>query len=112
VELLFRAVPLTFDNWLENEGHARYFRTPWWQNDSRQLPIYCRHRQGHSTGKDFVKQISISTFLGVLLALAIIAELQPLPPGAVALVVFLSIGTATVIGTLLHKRTKGSPKNE
>ncbi len=57
-----------------------------------------------------MKPISISVFLGVLLALGIIAALQPLDAGAVALVVFLSVGTTTTIGTLLHRRTKGEKK--
>jgi hypothetical protein len=57
-----------------------------------------------------VNHISISVFLGVLLALGVIFALQPLNAGAIGLVVFLCVGATTTIGALVHRRGKGEQK--
>lgn len=64
--------------------------------------------------KDDVKPISISIFVGVLLALGVIYVLQPLNAGAVSLVVVLCVGAATSFGALFQRRSgpKGGDKNE
>ncbi len=76
--------------------------------DSFSAPIV----QGSQWEKDAVKQTSVSVFLGVILALGVVAALQPLNAGAISLVVFLCVGATTTIGTLLHRRSKGGPKND
>jgi hypothetical protein len=53
-----------------------------------------------------MKQISLSLFFGVVLALAFIAVLQPLNSGAVGLVIFLCVGGTTAAGSLFRRRGK------
>lgn len=52
-----------------------------------------------------MKPISISVYLGVLLALGVIYVLQPLNAGAVSLVVVLCVGATASIGVLFQRRS-------
>jgi hypothetical protein len=45
-----------------------------------------------------VKALSVTVFLGVLLSLPIIYYLSPLNGGAIALVIFLTVGVVSAIG--------------
>jgi len=59
-----------------------------------------------------VKALSVTVFLGVLLALPFIYYLSPLNGGAIALVIFLSVGVVTAIGEAIKLVRKPGGKGE
>lgn len=59
-----------------------------------------------------MKPIGLSIIAGIILAGSVIYVLRPLNAGAVTLVVMLSIGISSAVGTLIAYLRKGTSTNE